>query len=55
MAEMYDDLLEEYKNSVFQVSKICKGFMKKIHWNVQLFRNKIIERFSLTSQTEHPN
>ena len=29
MTEMYDDLLEEYKNSVFQVSKISKGFMKK--------------------------
>ena len=28
---------------------------EKMHWNVLLFRNKVIERFSLTSQTEHPN
>ena len=28
---------------------------KKIHWVVELFGNKLVERFSLTSQTEHPN
>ena len=28
---------------------------EKIHWAVQLFGNKVMERFSLTSQTEHPN
>ena len=61
---MYDNLQEKYKNSVFQILKICKVFSnfdfnwtirKKIHWVVQLFRNKVTERFSLTSQTEHPN
>ena len=43
--KMYDNLQEKYKNSVFQILKICK----------QLFGNKVIERFSLTSQIEHPN
>ena len=52
------------KNSVFQILKICKSFTnfdfnstsrKKIHWVWQLFGNKIIERFSLTIQAEHPN
>ena len=61
---MYDNFQEKYKNSVFQILKICKVFSnidfnstikKKIHWVVQLFGNKVIERFSLTSQTEHPN
>ena len=61
---MYDNLQEKYKNSVFQILKICKAFSnfdfnstirKKIHRVVQLFGNKVIERFSLTSQTEHPN
>ena len=62
--KMYDNFQEKYKNSVFQILKICKAFSnfdfnstirKKIHWVVQLFGNKVIERFSLTSQTEHPN
>ena len=62
--KMYDNLQEKYKNSVFQILKICKAFSnfdfnstirKKIHWVVQLFGNKVIEIFSLTSQTEHPN
>ena len=61
---MYDNLQEKYKNSVFQILKICKVFSsfdfnstirKKIHWVLQLFRDKVRERFSLTSQTEHPN
>ena len=57
---MYDNLQEKYKNSVFQILKICKmfskkKFKKKIHWVVQLFRNKVRERFLLTSQTELPN
>ena len=28
---------------------------KKTHWVAQLFGNKVIERFSVTSKTEHPN
>ena len=28
---------------------------KKIHWVVQLFGNKVIQRISLTSRTDHPN
>ena len=60
----YDDLQEKCKNSVFQTLKICKAFSdfdfnstvrKTIHWVVRLFGNKVIERFSLTSPTEHPN
>ena len=59
----YDNLHEKYENSVFQILKICKAFsnfdfnstIKKKNWIVQLFRNKVIERFSLTSQTEHPS
>ena len=52
------------KNSVFKILKIGKAFSnfdlnstirKTVHWVVQLFVNKVIERFSLTSQTEHPN
>ena len=55
---------EKHKNSVFQILKICKAFSnfdynstirKKIHWLVQVFGNKVIERFSLTIRTEHPN
>ena len=62
--KMYDNLQEKYKNSVFQILKIRKAFSnfdfnsairKKIQWVVQLFGNKVIERFLLTSQTEHPN
>ena len=61
---MYKNLQEKYKNSDFQVLKRCKAFSnfdfnstnrKKIHWVVQLFGSKVIERFSLTSQTEQPN
>ena len=61
---MYDNLPEKYENSVFQILKISKTLSnfefnstirKKIHWLVQLFGNKVIERFLLTSQTEHPN
>ena len=49
---MYDNLQEKYKNSIFQISKICKEFSKfdfnltikkKIHWAVQLFGNKVIK------------
>ena len=60
---MYSNLQKKYKNSVFQILKICKAFSnfdfnstirKKIHWVVQLFGIKVLEKFSLTSQTEHP-
>ena len=49
---------------MFQILKIWKLFSsfdfnltitKKLHCIVQLFGNKVIERFSLTSQTEHPD
>ena len=62
--KMYDNLQEKYKNSVFQILKICKAFSnfdfnstirKKIHWVGQLIGNKVMERFSLTSHTECPN
>ena len=62
--KIYDNLQEKYKNSVFQILKMCKAFSnfhftskirKTIHWFVQLFGNKVTERVSLTSQTEHPN
>ena len=62
--KMYDNLLENYKNSVFQILKICKSFSnfdfnlrirKKINCVVELFGNKVIERFSLASLTEHLN
>ena len=58
-----DNLQEKCKNSAFQILKICKvfsnfnfdsGIRKKLHCVVQLFGNKVIERFSLTSHTEHP-
>ena len=61
---MYDNLQEKYKNSVFQILKINKAFSnfdfnstirKRVHWVVQLFGNKVIERLSLTSQSEHPS
>ena len=61
---MYDNFQEKYKNSVFQILKICKVFRnfdfnstirKKIHWVLQLFGNKVIEKFSLINQTEHAN
>ena len=61
--KMYDKLLEKYKNS-FSILKISKAFShfdfnstirKKIHLVVQLFGNKVIERFSLISHTDHPN
>ena len=61
---MYDNLQEKYKNSVFQILKINKAFSnfdfnstirKKVHWVVQLFGNKVIEKLSLTSQSEHPS
>ena len=60
---MYDNLQEKYKNSVFQILRMCKALSnfdfistirKKIHCVVQLFENKVIERFSLTSHIEHP-
>ena len=56
--KMYDNFHEKYKNSVFQILKICKAFnnfdfkstiRKKIFWVVQLLGNKATERFSLTS------
>ena len=62
--KMYDNWQEKYKNSVFQILEIYKVLIsnfdfnstirEKIHWVVQLFGNKVIEKFSLTSQTEHP-
>ena len=62
--KMYDKLPEKHKNSVFDIIKIGKAFShfdfnstirKKIHLVVQLFGNKVIERFPLTSHTDHPN
>ena len=62
--KMHGKLLEKHKNSVFQILKIGKAFShfdfnstirKKIHLVVQLFGNKVIERFPLTSHTDHPN
>ena len=62
--KMYDNLQEKYKNSLFQILKICKALSnfdfnstirEKIHWTVQLLGNKVIDRFLLNSQTEHPN
>ena len=61
---MYDNLQEKYKNGLFQIFNIFKAFRnfdfnltirEKAHWVVQLFGNKVIERFLLTSQTEHLN
>ena len=61
---MYDKLLDKDKNSVFQILKIDKAFShfdfnstirKKTHLVVQLLGNKAIERFLLTSHTDHPN
>ena len=60
--KIYDNFQEKYKNSVFQILKICKAssnfdfnsaVRKKIHWVVRLFGNKFIEMFSSTSQTEY--
>ena len=62
--KMYENLQEKFKNGVFQSLEIYKGFSnfyfnltirKKIQRVVESFRNKVIERFSLTVQTEHPN
>ena len=62
--KMYGKLLEKHKNSVFHISKIGKAFShfdfnstirKKIHLVVQLFGNKVIKSFPLTSHTEHLN
>ena len=45
---MYNNLQNKYKNSVFQILKICELFSKfdfnstirkKVHWVVQLFGN----------------
>ena len=61
-AKMHDNLQEKYKKCVLQILKITKALSnfdfnsliwKKIHWVVQLFGNKVIERFPLSSQTEH--
>ena len=61
---MYDKLLEKHKNNVFQILKIGKAssrfdfnltIRKKTHLVMQLFGNKVIERFPLTSPTDHPN
>ena len=61
---MYGNLQEKYRNSFFKILKLFKAFnnfdfnltvKKKIHWVVQMFGNKVIGRFLLTSQTEHPN
>ena len=61
--KMCDNFQEKCKNSVFQILKICKAFRnfdfnstirEKMHWLMRLFGNKVIERFSLTTQSEHP-
>ena len=47
---MYDNLQEKYKNSVFQILKICEAFSNfDFNWTIR------IKRFLLTSQTEHSN
>ena len=60
--KMYDKLLEKHR--VFQILKRGKAFShidfnskiwKKKHLVVQLFGNKVIERFPLASHTDHPN
>ena len=60
--KMYDKLPEKHKNSVFDIIKIGKAFShfdfnstirKKIHLVVQLFGNKVIESFPLTSHNDH--
>ena len=62
--KMYDKLLEKYNNSVFQILKVCKAFSnfdfnstirKKYTGLCNCFGNKVMEKFSLKSQTEHPN
>ena len=61
---MHDNLQQKYKISVFQILKMRKAFSnfdfnstvrKKLHRAMQLFRNKVIERFSLTNHTENPD
>ena len=61
---MYGKLLEKHKNNVFQILKIGKvsshfdfnlTIRKKTHLVMQLFGNKVIERFPLASHTDHPN
>ena len=66
---MYDNLQEKYKNSVSQILKIRKiktlerlailillrQLGKKYIGLCNSFGNKVIERFSFTSHTEHPN
>ena len=55
---MYENLQGKYKNSVFQILKIRKALSnfdfnfiitEKLYWVVQLFGNKVIERFSLSN------
>ena len=54
---MYDNLQEKYKNSVFQILKMCKVFrnfdfnstIRKKYYVAQLFGNEVIGRFSLTT------
>ena len=62
--KIYDNLHEKYKISVFQILHIYKAFNNfgfsstirgKMHWVVQFLGNKVIERFLLSSHTEHPN
>ena len=61
---MYDKLLEKDKNNVLQILKIRKAsshfdfnltITKKTHLVMQLFGNKVIERFALASPTDYPN
>ena len=61
---MHRNLQEKSTNIAFQILKIYKAFSnfdynstirKKIHWILHLFENKVIGKFSLTSQTEHAN
>ena len=61
---MHDNLQQKYKISVFQILKIRKAFTKfdfnstvrkKLHRAMQLLRNKVIERFSLTNHIENPD
>ena len=45
---MYDNLQEKHKSNVFQILKMT--IRKKIHWALQMFGNKFVERSSLTSK-----
>ena len=61
--KMYDNLQEKYISNAFQILKICKAFsnfdfistIRKKCTRFCNFENKVLKKFSLTSQAEHPN